>query len=77
MRERMSLEQNPTAKIGLTVGLVVISIVTFFLYCFFSLYFKEIVRGPFTVVGESTSAAIQDALDTLYRHGIIVYKTTP
>ena len=33
-----SLDQNPTAKIGLTVGLVVILVIGVFLYCFWSLW---------------------------------------
>lgn len=69
--KRIGLEQSTTAKIGLMIGLIVIVIVTVFLYCFFSLYFGEIVRGPLTVVGTSTSVAIDNALSTLLQHGIV------
>uniref|UniRef100_A0A5K3F3B2 Sodium/iodide cotransporter n=1 Tax=Mesocestoides corti TaxID=53468 RepID=A0A5K3F3B2_MESCO len=71
----ISLYQTRSAKIGLTIGLVVIITTTVFLFCFFSLYFGPITRGPLTVVGSTTSANISGAISDLMAFGIIANLT--
>ncbi|VDM34080.1 unnamed protein product [Hydatigera taeniaeformis] len=67
----VGLKQKRSTKIGLFVGLVMIVITTVFLFCFFSLYFGPISRGPLKIIGNTSVQATLDAIEELRSYGII------
>ncbi|VDN98687.1 unnamed protein product [Rodentolepis nana] len=69
----ISLQQNRNVKIGLFIGLVFIVSITVFLFCFFSLYFGLITRGPLRLIGNSTSKVILEAVKKLQDYNMIAY----
>ncbi|VDK32234.1 unnamed protein product [Taenia asiatica] len=67
----VGLEQKRSTKIGLFVGLVMIVTTTVFLFCFFSLYFGPITRGPLRIAGNTSVQETLDAIEELRRYGMI------
>ncbi|EUB55628.1 Sodium/myo-inositol cotransporter [Echinococcus granulosus] len=67
----VSLKQKRSTKIGLFVGLVMIVTITVFLFCFFSLYFGPITRGPLRITGNTSSPETLNAIEELRRYGMI------
>ncbi|VUZ55459.1 unnamed protein product [Hymenolepis diminuta] len=67
----ISLQQKRSVKIGLFIGLVFIVSITVFLFCFFSLYFGPITRGPLRLIGNSTSTAVLNAIKQLQDYNMI------
>lgn len=66
-----SLSQKRSTRIALSICLVVIITMTVFLYCFFSLFFGMIERGPLRVTGDGNSTDIFPVLRRLRDYGII------
>ncbi|KAL5969281.1 Sodium/myo-inositol cotransporter [Taenia solium] len=67
----LGLEQKRSTKIGLFVGLVLIVTTTVFLFCFFSLYFGPITRGPLRITGNTSVQETLYAIEELRRYGMI------
>ncbi|KAM7533344.1 hypothetical protein Aperf_G00000125976 [Anoplocephala perfoliata] len=67
----VSLRQKRSEKIGLVIAMVIIVSFAIFLYCFFSLYFGPIARGPLRLVGTTNSTAVLQAVDKLRSYGMI------
>lgn len=69
----MSLEQKRSDKIGLYIGLLLISCLTIFFFLFFTFYFGDIVQGPVPVdvSGVISNPAVNDAVVNLQNLGII------
>lgn len=67
----VGLKQKRSTKIGLFVGLVMIVTTTVFLFCFFSLYFGPITRGPLRITGNTSVQETLDAIEELRSYGMI------
>lgn len=67
----VSLQQKRSVKICLYIGLIFIVSITVFLYCFFSLYFGTISRGPIRLLGNATSAEVVSAIEKLKGYDMI------
>ncbi|VDP29344.1 unnamed protein product [Schistosoma margrebowiei] len=72
-----SLHQDPTAKLGLRIGLITILCFTIFAYLFYSLYFNEINIGPLPIIGNLTSLRNQqysEYITYLQNQNIIIFR---
>uniref|UniRef100_A0A0X3NWJ4 Sodium/myo-inositol cotransporter n=3 Tax=Schistocephalus solidus TaxID=70667 RepID=A0A0X3NWJ4_SCHSO len=72
-----SLKQKRSTKIGLSIGLVGLSVVTIFLYLFFTFFFGEIDLGPVPVVwsNKTSPGPLDNALRVLEMANIISTST--
>ncbi|CAH8523474.1 unnamed protein product [Schistosoma bovis] len=72
-----SLHQDPSAKLGLQIGLIAIICLTIFAYLFYSLYFNEINIGPLPIIGNLTSLHNQqysEYITYLQNQNIIIFR---
>ncbi|VDL94960.1 unnamed protein product [Schistocephalus solidus] len=72
-----SLKQKRSTKIGLSIGLAGLSVVTIFLYLFFTFFFGEIDLGPVPVVwsNKTSPGPLDNALRVLEMANIISTST--
>ncbi|TPP67032.1 Sodium:myo inositol cotransporter [Fasciola gigantica] len=71
LRSVVSLAQDPRAKIGLRVTLVILLVVVVFLYIFFSVFFELINPGPLPVWLNGSTNVSMDMLYPLQLNGLI------
>lgn len=73
-RSVISLEQDPRAKLGLRIVLVLLLIIVVFLYIFFSVFFDLIHPGPLPVWLNGSTNVTEDMLHPLRMHGLVTIR---